>query len=109
MYRKVKNIRYIEQFISNRNDGKNKIVLTLYVTYNSVISVSLVILALDNLKINNSKIKASYGWTKFCNFSLKNQICPFVNCFFSHEISSEYFYHFDKNNEKNSKIKKKNN
>ena len=51
-----------------------------YITYSTDREASLAILAVDNFKLCDKTIKASYGTTKYCAFFLKDQHCPNTDC-----------------------------
>lgn len=62
-------------------------------------------MALDNAKINNQRIKASFGWSKFCTEFIKSKNCNSNRCNGLHEMKP-YILFDDKNYDENLKNEK---
>ena len=72
-------------YVNNPNDPT----FSAYVTYSKPEEASIAILSLDNIKIDNHIIKASFGTTKYCSFFLKGNICTNKECVFLHKLADE--------------------
>ena len=55
-----------------------------YVTYSKPNEASIAILALDNIRIDNHLIRASFGTTKYCQYYLKGEECNSKDCLYLH-------------------------
>jgi CCR4-NOT transcription complex subunit 4 len=60
-----------------------------YVTYSKPSEASIAILSLDNTKIDNHLIRASFGTTKYCSYYLKGIECSNKECLFLHRKAEE--------------------
>jgi CCR4-NOT transcription complex subunit 4 len=60
-----------------------------YVTYSKPSEASIAILSLDNTKIDNHLIRASFGTTKYCSYYLKGIECNNKDCLFLHKKADE--------------------
>ncbi len=60
-----------------------------YVTYSKPSEASIAILSLDNTKIDNHVIRASFGTTKYCSYYLKGIECTNKECLFLHKLAGE--------------------
>ena len=60
-----------------------------YVTYSKPSEASIAILSLDNIKIDNHVIRASFGTTKYCSYYLKGIECNNKDCLFLHKKADE--------------------
>ena len=60
-----------------------------YVTYSKPSEASIAILSLDNIKIDNHVIRASFGTTKYCSYYLKGIECNNKECLFLHKKADE--------------------
>ena len=60
-----------------------------YVTYSKPSEASIAILSLDNTKIDNHLIRASFGTTKYCSYYLKGIECSNKECLFLHKKADE--------------------
>ena len=60
-----------------------------YVTYSKPSEASIAILSLDNTKIDNHLIRASFGTTKYCSYYLKGIECSNKDCLFLHKKAEE--------------------
>ena len=60
-----------------------------YVTYSKPSEASIAILSLDNTKIDNHLIRASFGTTKYCSYYLKGIECTNKECLFLHKKADE--------------------
>ena len=60
-----------------------------YVTYSKPSEASIAILSLDNTKIDNHLIRASFGTTKYCSYYLKGIECSNKDCLFLHKKADE--------------------
>ena len=60
-----------------------------YVTYSKPSEASIAILSLDNTKIDNHVIRASFGTTKYCSYYLKGIECSNKDCLFLHKKAEE--------------------
>ena len=55
-----------------------------YITYSKPNEASIAILALDNIRIDNHLIRASFGTTKYCQYYLKGEECNSKDCLYLH-------------------------
>ena len=84
----------IRKIVVNRNkafyvNNPNGPTFSAYITYSKPEEASIAILALDDIKIDNHIIKASFGTTKYCSFFLKGNICTNKECVFLHKLADE--------------------
>ena len=97
---KLKNFEYFGQYgkivklVLNKNkiynsNGPNGPSYICFVTYSTEEESSLAILSLDNTIIDNHKIKANYGTTKYCMNFLKKWECKNKDCIYLHKFADE--------------------
>ena len=97
---KLNKYEYLGQYgtiiktVVNKNKAYNKNNIygpsySAYVTYSKPSEASIAILSLDNTKIDNHVIRASFGTTKYCSYYLKGIECNNKDCLFLHKKAEE--------------------
>jgi len=97
---KLNKYEYLGQYgtiiktVVNKNKAYNKNNIygpsySAYVTYSKPSEASIAILSLDNTKIDNHVIRASFGTTKYCSYYLKGIECNNKECLFLHKKADE--------------------
>ena len=89
-----KDISNIIKTVVNKNKAYNQNNIygpsySAYVTYSKPSEASIAILSLDNTKIDNHVIRASFGTTKYCSYYLKGIECSNKECLFLHKKADE--------------------
>ncbi len=84
----------IIKIVVNRNKAYNQNnphgpSFSAFVTFSKPSEASIAILSLDETKIENHLIRASFGTTKYCSFFLKGVECTNKDCLFLHKIAEE--------------------
>ena len=84
----------IIKIVVNRNKAYNQNnphgpSFSAFVTFSKPSEASIAILSLDETKIENHLIRASFGTTKYCSFFLKGIECTNKDCLFLHKIAEE--------------------
>jgi hypothetical protein len=84
----------IQKIVVNKSKAYNKNSpfgpsYSAYVTYSKPSEASIAILSLDNKKIDNHLIRASFGTTKYCSYFLKGIECNNKECLFLHKWAEE--------------------
>lgn len=83
---------------------KNEKLMSMYITYEDNISAAFAILCLNKFKLNNVKLRTSYGRTRYCFYFINQQPCWKFNCTYIHSFIESKFCLF-KGDEKKKKIK----
>ena len=87
-YGKILKLVINKKKVYNSN-GPNGPSYICFVTYSTEEESSLAILSLDNTIIDNHKIKANYGTTKYCMNFLKKWECKNKDCIYLHKLADE--------------------
>ena len=87
-YGKISKLVINKKKIYNSN-GPNGPSYTCFITYSTEEESSLAILSLDKSIIDNHKIKANYGTTKYCLNFLKSAECKNKECIYLHQLADE--------------------
>ena len=58
-----------------------------YITYTEEVEAAHAIVALQDFKVQNHLIKASFGTSKYCSYFIRNVNCTSQNCVFQHSIA----------------------
>ena len=70
--------------MKTNDECQNKNNFTALITFENENDASLAILALNEFKINNNILKASFGLTRYCSSFLHNKKCKSKKCYFLH-------------------------
>ena len=60
-----------------------------YLTFLSDESASVCIKACNNYTLDSYELTATFGTTKYCNYFLKNNLCPKPECLYLHQIAKQ--------------------
>ncbi len=85
-YGKVLKITINDKPYSNKSTSP---IFSIHVNYSSERETSIAMLALSDKTVLNSKIKASYGTTKYCKNFIEDKFCYNKDCLYYHKIDKE--------------------
>lgn len=68
---------------------KGSNIFSVHVNYSNNKEASIAMLALHDKTVNQNKIKASFGTTKYCKSFLEGKFCYNKECLYYHELDTE--------------------
>ena len=69
--------------------NKSGPIYSMHVNYSTEEETCLAMLALHEKVLHNSKIKTSFGTTKYCNNFIENKVCYNKECLYHHKYNPE--------------------